>query len=105
MRTLKNRKTLRTPETEFAARARTFRLPETTTPENIASRWGTTLDFQNKVLVAGHHYNGVNQNSFFGAVYTYIDDNLTCEGEVRLTAISDEFFPDNGTAIAWALKQ
>ena len=85
--------------------ARTFHLPETTTPENLACDWRTTLTFGNKVLLAGYHYNGRCQNSYFGAVYTHTNDDLSCEGEIRLTAVSDEFFEDDGSAIAWALAQ
>ena len=83
--------------------ARTFRLPETTTPENLACNWSTTLNFGNRVLLAGYYYNGCNQNSYFAAVYTHTDSNLSCEGEIRLTAISEKFFPDNGSAAQWAM--
>ena len=85
--------------------ARSFRLPETTTPENLACDWRTVLNFGNKVLLAGYYYNGRGQNSYFGAVYTHTDGDLSCEGEIRLTAVSEDFFPDNGSAIAWALTQ
>ena len=74
--------------------ARTFRLPETTTPENLACNWSCTLNFGNKVLLAGYFYSGRNANSYFGAVYEYITDDHTCEGEIRLTAVSDEMFED-----------
>lgn len=83
--------------------ARTFRLPETTTPENLGCNWSTTLNFGDRVLLAGYYYNGRNQKSFFGAVYTFTTDDHSCEGEIRLTAVSDEFFADNGHAIAWAM--
>ena len=83
--------------------AKTFRLPETTTPETLGCNWSTTLNFDDRVLLAGYYYNGRNQNSFFGAVYTFTTDDHSCEGEIRLTAVSDEFFADNGHAIAWAM--
>ena len=83
--------------------ARTFRLPETTTPENLACDWSTTLNFGDKILLAGYYYNGRGKISFFGAVYTFTTDDHSCEGEIRLTAVSEDFFPDNGSAIAWAL--
>ena len=83
--------------------ARTFRLPETTTPENLGCDWSTTLNFGDKILLAGYYYNGRGKNSFFGAVYTFTTDDDSCEGEIRLTAVSDEFFADNGHAIAWAM--
>ena len=83
--------------------ARTFRLQETTTPENLACDWSVTLNFGDKVLLAGYYCNGRGQNSFFGAVYTFTTADHSCEGEIRLTAVSDEFFADHGHAIAWAM--
>ena len=85
--------------------ARTFRLPETTTPENLGCNWSTTLNFGDRVLLAGYYYNGRNQNSFFGAVYTFTTDDHSCEGEIRLTAVSEVIFEDNGHAIAWGMAQ
>ena len=64
--------------------AKTYRLPETTTPENLACSWSCTLDFGNKVLLAGYYYSGRNANSYYGAVYEYTTDDHTCEGEIRL---------------------
>ena len=83
--------------------AKIFRLPETTTPETLGCTWSTTLNFGDKILLAGYYYNGRGQNSFFGAVYTFTTADHSCEGEIRLTAVSDEFFADNGHAIAWAM--
>ena len=74
--------------------AKTYRLPETTTPENLACSWSCTLDFGNKVLLAGYYYSGRNANSYYGAVYEYTTDDHTCEGEIRLKAVSDEMFAD-----------
>ena len=84
-------------------RAKTYTLPETTTPEDLACNWSTTLDFGSKVLLAGHYYSGRGQNSFYGAVYEYTTEDHTCEGQIRLTAVSEELFEDNGHAIAWAM--
>ena len=84
-------------------KAKTYRLPETTTPEDLACNWSTTLNFGNKVLLAGHYYSGRGQNSFYGAVYEYTTDDHTCESQIRLTAVSEELFEDNGRAIAWAM--
>ena len=84
-------------------KAKTYRLPEITTPEDLGCNWSTTLDFGNKVLLAGHYYSGRGQNSFYGAVYEYTTDDHTCEGQIRLTAVSEELFKDNGHAIAWAM--
>lgn len=84
-------------------KAKTYRLPETTTPENLECGWNCVLNFGSKVLLAGHFYSGRNQNSYYGAVYEYTTDDHTCEGEIRLTAVSEELFEDNGHAIAWAM--
>ena len=100
---VKTTKSTTTIPAALADRARAFRLSETATPEILDMMGETTLNYQDKVLLAGYCYNGVGQNSYFGAVYTHTDDDLTCEGEIRLTAISEDFFPDNGTAIAWAI--
>ena len=75
-------------------KAKTYRLPETTTPENLACGWSCTLNFGDKVLLAGYYYR---------AVYAFTTDDHTCEGEIKLTAVSDEMFEDNGHAIAWAM--
>ena len=87
--------------------AKTYRLPETTTPENLETRFFTGsasfLTFGNKTLMAGYYYSGRNANSYFGAVYEFTTDDHTCEGEIRLTAVSDKMFEDNGHAIAWAM--
>ena len=87
--------------------AKTYRLPETTTPENLETRFftgsATFLTFGNKTLMAGYYYSGRNANSYFGAVYEFTTDDHTCEGEIRRTAVSDKMFEDNGHAIAWAM--
>ena len=82
---------------------RTYRLPETTTPEDLGCNWSTTLNFGSHVLLAGFYFaNG--RNNYFGAIFTFTTDDHTCEGEIRLEAISTEMFPDNGTAIAWCIQ-
>ena len=87
--------------------AKTYRLPETTTPENLETRFftgsATFLTFGNKTLMAGYYYSGRNANSYFGAVYEFTTDDHTCEGEIRLTVVSDKMCEDNGHAIAWAM--
>ena len=89
--------------------AKTYRLPETTTPENLETRFftgsATFLTFGNKTLMAGYYYSGRNANSYFGAVYEFTTDDHTCEGEIRLTAVSTEMFADNGHALAWGMAQ
>jgi len=87
--------------------AKTFRLPETTTPEELETRFFTSsatfLTFGNKILMAGYYYNGKGADSYYGAVYTFTTEDHSCEGGIGLTAVSDEFFADNGHAIAWAM--
>ena len=89
--------------------AKTYRLPETTTPENLETRFftdaATFLTFGNKTLMAGYYYSGRNANSYFGAVYEYTTADHTCEGEIKLTAVSNEMFEDNGHALAWGMAQ
>ena len=80
-----------------------YRLPETTTPENLECMWSKTLTFGNFILSAGNYFNGPGQNNYYGIIYTFTTDDHTCEGEIRIVAISDEFFEDQGHAIAWAI--
>ena len=84
---------------------RTYRLPETSTPEDLGCGWTCTLDFGNKVLLAGYYYSGKGKPSYFGAVYEHLDDDLSCEGTIGLAAASEVEFFDNGHAIAWAMQQ
>ncbi len=85
--------------------AKTYRLPEITTPENLACNWSCTVNFGSKILLAGYYYSGRNDNSYFGAVYEYTTADHTCEGEIRLRAVSEEMFEDNGHALAWGMAQ
>ena len=81
----------------------------TTTPENLETAFFTGdavfLTFGNKTIMCGYSYQGRGQNSYFAAIYEFTTEDHTCEGEIKLTAVSDTFFPDNGTAAAWALAQ
>ena len=86
-------------------KAKTYRLPETTTPEDLACRWSCTLNFGDKVLLAGYYYNGRNASTYFGAVYEFTTSDHTCEGQIRLAEVSEELFEDNGHAIAWAMQR
>ena len=85
--------------------ANKYRLPETTTQEQLEECWSTVINFGNKVLLAGYYYSGRNANSYFGAVYEYTTADHTCEGEIRLRAVSEEMFEDNGHALAWGMAQ
>ena len=84
---------------------RKYRLPETTTTEDLECRWSCTLNFGSRILLAGYYYNGAGKPSYFGAVYEFTTDDHTCEGQIRLAAASEVAFEDNGHAIAWAMQQ
>jgi hypothetical protein len=90
-----------------AAKAGTYRLQKTTTPENLEMKMmnsgGTILTFGDRILVAGYYYDP-NGRSYYGATYRFTTADHTCEGEIELTAISEETFEDNGHAIAWAMN-
>ena len=88
---------------EMTKRAETYRLPNPTTPEDLECRWSKTLTFGNKVILAGHFYNGMNKPSYFGAVYEFLTEDTTCEGMVGLKEVSGIDFEDDGHAIAWAI--
>lgn len=81
---------------------KTYRLPETTTSENLGYSWNTVVDFGNKVLFAGYFYSGPKANDYFAAVYEHTTADKSCEGEIKLTAISDQHFDDAGHALQWA---
>ncbi len=89
-----------------AAKADTYRLQRTTTPENLETRLmgdrGTILTFGDRILVAGYYYNP-NGHSYYGATYRFTTADHTCEGRVELVSISEDTFEDNGHAIAWAM--
>lgn len=65
------------------------------------------LNFEDKVLLAGHYYNGMNKPCYFGAVYEYLDDDEkhNCESPIGLVAVSEVEFEYDGHAIAWAMRQ
>ena len=48
---------------KMTERARTYRLPNPTTPEDLECRWSKTLRFGDKVILAGHYYNGTGKAS------------------------------------------
>lgn len=80
-----------------------FGLQSPTTLEDLEYHWSKVLNFGDKVLLAGYFYNGMNECSYFGAVYEFLGDDRSCEGTIGLTAVSDVEFKDNGHAIAWAM--
>ena len=85
-------------------KAKAYRLPETTTPEELETNWSRVLTFGNRILLAGYFYQGRGQDSYFAAVYEFTGAGCTCEDEIRLAAVSDGFFPDDGHAIQWAIN-
>ena len=40
-----------------------YRLPNPTTPEDLECRWSKVLTFGDKIVMAGHYYNGQNRPS------------------------------------------
>ena len=93
-------------------KATAYRVPEKTTAEELGCNWETVINFGDKVILAGYFYQGKGQPSYFAAVYTYTKNEFKgkamptfhCDDEIKLIAISDEFFTDNGHAIAWAIN-
>lgn len=85
--------------------ARTYHLPQTTTPETLEERWRCILTFGNRVLLAGLFYKkDDNGDWWYGAAYEFTTDDHSCEGEIRLAAVSEAAFEDDGHAIAWAMN-
>ena len=84
-------------------------MPERTTSENLELGFtagsGVVLNFGNRVLTAWYRYDGKDANGYKAAVYEYTTDDHTCEGEIELLAESEEYFADNGHAIAWAMSK
>ena len=74
-----------------------YRLPNPTTPEDLECRWSKVLTFGDKIVMAGHFYNGQNQPCYFGAAYEFLTDDHTCEGMIGLRAASRVEFEDDGT--------
>ena len=82
-----------------------YRLPNPTTPEDLACGWSTCLEYGDRVLVAGHYWQGPGKPDIYGAVYTHLDDDFSCEGTIGLEKVSEVLFYDSGHAIEWCLKQ
>ena len=75
---------------------RTYRLPNPTTPEDLECRWSKVLTFGDKILLAGHYYNGKGKPCYFGATYEFLSDDTSCEGTIGLRAASEVEFEDAG---------
>ena len=82
---------------------KTYRLPNPTTPEDLECRWSKLLTFGDKVIIAGHYYNGKSKPCYYGASYEFLTYDHTCEGAIGLRAVSEVEFEDDGHAIAWAM--
>ena len=85
-------------------RAKELRLPNPATPEDLECRWSKTLTYGDTVIVTGFHYQGRGKASYFGAIYEFLTDDTSSEGLVGIKEISDEYFEDDGHAVAWAIK-
>ena len=89
-------------------KAARYRLPNTTTMEDLAmevnATVGAVLKMGDKVLVTDRGWKG-----FIAGVYEFVDtpeetglDEIECR--LNLTAMSQEVFEDGGHAIAWAMN-
>ena len=63
----------------------------------------TFVKFDNLLLMAGYFYNGPREKDYFSAIYEITDITKDGEEKIRLVKISDDFFVDNGHALAWAM--
>ena len=85
--------------------ARKYRLPNPTCQEDLETRWGAVLNYKDRVILAGHYYNGPGKPAYFAAVYEYLTDDTSCEGAIGLSDVSEVEFEDNGRAIEWAINR
>ena len=88
---------------------RTYRLPNPSTPEDLETRFsgmdGKMLTFVDKIVIAGHYYNGPGKPCYYGAVYEWLGEDHSCEGAVGLREVSDVEFEHDGDAVVWAMQQ
>ena len=89
-------------------KAARYRLPNTTTMENLAMKVnamdGAVLKMGDRVLVTDRGWKG-----FIAAVYEFVDtpeetglDEIECR--LNLVVMSQEVFADGGHAIQWAMN-
>ena len=88
----------------MSEKMKTYHLPETSTYESLGCGWSTVIRFGSRILLAGYFYSGPKENDYFGAIYEFTTADTTCEGEIRLTAVSDEHFEDAGHALQWGMN-
>ena len=84
-------------------KAARYRLPNTTTMEDLAMKVNATVGAVLKMVVADRGWKG-----FIAGVYEFVDtpeetglDEIECR--LNLTAMSQEVFEDGGHAIEWAM--
>lgn len=85
-------------------RAAELRVPAQSTSENLECQGFKVLTFGNKILAAGYYYMGRNKPSYYAAAYEFTSGDHTCEGSIKLTALSQVEFEDDGHAFAWAIN-
>ena len=56
------------------------------------------------MILAGHYWNGAGKPSYYGAVYEFLSDDTSCEGEIGIREVSGVDFMDEGHALEWAMK-
>jgi len=83
--------------------AKTFRIPECATQEDLEERWNIVLRFGDHVLLAGYYFTGTGRD-WFGARYRFSGEDHSVDAPISLRAVSQEFFEDEGHAIAWAMS-
>ena len=83
---------------------KTYKLPAKSTPEDLECHWNKVVTYGDKILIAWYFYMGPDKPGYFAAVYEFLTDDHTCEGEVGLRAASDLSFEDDGHALAWAIQ-
>ena len=84
-------------------------MPERTTSENLELGFtagsGVVLTYGKRVLAAWYRYDGKDAKGYKAAVYEFLTKDHTSEGEIKLVAESEEYFADNGHAVAWAMSR
>ena len=71
----------------------------------VSAGEGAVLKYDDHVLVTDHAWKG-----FIAGIYEFIEtpdeiDGGECECRLNLISMSNETFPDGGSAIQWALMQ
>ena len=87
--------------TEYTrTKARQFRIPETSTPEDLECRFsagdGKTIRFGNLTIIAGYFYQGRGENSHYWAAYR---NGGGIEDPTELEAVSNGLYEDDGHAL------